>query len=453
MLQSIQIQGGKVQAVTGVEEGLYSLFAEYDQELLQNYHVFFMDGGYGTSTLQMGNIYQTIADCVDVSCKSQKTITDRYGENLWNLKTKMGIIEAYTLASDQRGQAFKNQAIDYIKSSVGMQEIQLLLKGAITEQRNSVVQSENKTKVENAQNAYAEAQNKAMECIDVEKKMENPLDIIQQMQKKGILTIVIPDYMNLSLESLNKSERFSERECEQGIGLMYSQVGSDSYMDKVLFCEYMMQHMSCYGEKELRTGLMYQLEYAICGKSTDIENLKGVANRILAIREAANMTFLMTNAKYQAQIHEMALSMATVVGAPALEGVIALALEAAWAFGESLLDVKILFAGGELPLVKTQQSWNLPFEKIVNLPELLQRKSTNKYEGVGYREYLRMLLLAGDFEQQVVRTMDIIEYAMRHIEGKSCFRWDLCMSYLETTFSFSCNNMDFSVTRNYGYEM
>lgn len=77
MLQSVQLQGGKIQAVTGVEEGLYSVFAQFDRELLQKYHVFFMDGGYGTDTLQTGIIYQTIADHVEISCNSQKTLLDR----------------------------------------------------------------------------------------------------------------------------------------------------------------------------------------------------------------------------------------------------------------------------------------------------------------------------------------------------------------------------------------
>ena len=45
IFRSVQIAGGKVQAETGVEEGLYSVFAGYDRELLKRYHVFFLDGG------------------------------------------------------------------------------------------------------------------------------------------------------------------------------------------------------------------------------------------------------------------------------------------------------------------------------------------------------------------------------------------------------------------------
>ena len=43
LLQSVQIAGGRVQAEAGVEEGLYSVFAGYDRELLERYHVFMVD--------------------------------------------------------------------------------------------------------------------------------------------------------------------------------------------------------------------------------------------------------------------------------------------------------------------------------------------------------------------------------------------------------------------------
>ena len=38
-------------------------------------------------------------------------------------------------------------------------------------------------------------------------------------------------------------------------------------------------------------GLSYQLEYAVAGKDTDMENLKSVVMRLLAVREAANLSF------------------------------------------------------------------------------------------------------------------------------------------------------------------
>ena len=60
LLQSVQIGGGRVQAETGVEEGLYSVFAGYDRELLERYHVFMVDGSYGTGVWKPERMYQTV---------------------------------------------------------------------------------------------------------------------------------------------------------------------------------------------------------------------------------------------------------------------------------------------------------------------------------------------------------------------------------------------------------
>ena len=75
----------------------------------------------------------------------------------------------------------------------------------------------------------------------------------------------------------------------------------------------MARHLKTYIDGEERDGLSqeglsYQLEYAVAGKDTDMENLKSVVMRLLAVREAANLTFLLSDPSSQAQIQEMALT-------------------------------------------------------------------------------------------------------------------------------------------------
>lgn len=127
MFHSVQIAGGRVQAQAGVEEGLYSVFAGYQRELLEKYHVFFLDGGYGSGTLQPGYMYQILEESINRSCSPGRTFRDFRGENQWKISNPSGKILGYTLATDQKGQAFKMQAVDYMKDTVGIQGIQLLL--------------------------------------------------------------------------------------------------------------------------------------------------------------------------------------------------------------------------------------------------------------------------------------------------------------------------------------
>ena len=90
------------------------------------------------------------------------------------------------------------------------------------------------------------------------------------------------------------------------------------------------------------------------------------------------MVHLLTDTGKQAQVHQMALVIGSAVGLPFLESVISLALQAAWSFGESVLDIRCLLGGGKIPLVKDAGSWQLSSGKS-------QQNSGTAESGAGYR--------------------------------------------------------------------
>lgn len=470
VFRSVQIAGGKVQAEAGVEEGLYSVFAGYDRELFEKYHVFFLDGGYGTGTLQPGRMYQKVEESLIESCNPGNGLAGIRGENLWKCSKRSGAITGITLASDQRGRAFKIQAIDYMKETAGIQGIQLLLEKAGAQEK--IVHSQeaegNIEQAKEAQKSYEQAARQAVQQgspenpqskdqstqqIGGQSDFVNPLEVIGQMQKKGILSLVLPSNVQVSQGKFDGQVRLSRRTCEKGMGVLYYGENPDTVTGNLIFQEYMMEHLTCYGMGEDTAGISYQLEYIIAGKETDQDNLKAVATRLLAMREAANMVYLLKNPSCQAQIHEMSLMICTAVGLPALEGVVSLALEAAWAFGESVLDVRQLLAGGKIPLVKTSESWKLSLENLGKLPQILNQNQGQEQKGLSYQEYLRILLGIGKTEQQVLRTMDVAEHVMRAIPGKENFCLDLCVSYLSVETGVACQSLEFVIQRDYGYEM
>ena len=71
----------------------------------------------------------------------------------------------------------------------------------------------------------------------------------------------------------------------------------ESLADQFLFREYLMRYMGNYGAENAEGALLYQLEYLIAGKENDTENLRGVANRLLALREAANALYLFSDSE------------------------------------------------------------------------------------------------------------------------------------------------------------
>lgn len=463
MFRSVQTAGGRVQAEAGVEEGLYSVFAGFDRELFEKYHVFFLDGGYGTGTLQPGRMYQVIEGCLDRSLNPGGKFTGIRGENLWKCSEGGGAITGYTLATDLQGQMFQKQAVDYMKETVGIQGIQLLLQKERMQER--IVKEQEKTEgkdiVNSAKKEYETAMNQStekgsaeMEMAEVSPDFVNPLEVIRDLQKRGVLSLVLPKETPISQQKLGEASSLSRRPQEGGMGILYSGEGGNGTVDQLLFREYMAQHLECFTETELQTGRMaYQLEYVIGGKDTDEENLKTVVKRLLAIRQASNMAYLLSDISSQTQIHQLAVLIGVSMGIPVLESVISLVLQAAWAFGESVLDVRQLLQGGKVPLIKTKPSWQLSLEQLKDLPGLLNQEPKKEGTGLSYKEYLRILLSLGRGEMQIYRTMDMVERTMRTMPGKENFRMDLCVGYLEVEWKVFCGRNDFSIRREYGYDM
>ena len=71
--------------------------------------------------------------------------------------------------------------------------------------------------------------------------------------------------------------------------------GAGQMAERFLFQEYLLRYMGRYGREHEEDALRYQIEYLITGKESDLENLKGVVNRLCILREGANAMYLMSN--------------------------------------------------------------------------------------------------------------------------------------------------------------
>ena len=80
------------------------------------------------------------------------------------------------------------------------------------------------------------------------------------------------------------------------------------------------------------------------------------------------------------QIHAMAAAIAAAFLIPPAVVVIEGALILCWAFAESILDVRELFAGGKVPLTKNASNWQLSLQ---GLPALVD-KDVYKRQGWNY---------------------------------------------------------------------
>lgn len=469
LFQSLRIAGGRVQAEAGVEEGLYSVFSGYHRELFDRYRVFFLDAGYGSAGFRPEIMLNIVETSLEQSCYSGKR------ENLWNCTREMSAVTGYTLATDNNGAAFYEQAVDYMKDTLGIQGIQLLA-DQLTQQKSTVEEQKiqgDYDSAKEAQEVYEQKKEEQMAgetglpgdeqqtqadpdptaapLVEVPAGFQNPLDIIRQVQNMGLLGLVFPADRQLSQAEVRLEELPSHRQLECGMGMGIA-VPEEGITEQLLFLQYMMEHLGCFGEEQAQEGLRYQLEYVIGGKDSDKKNLEFVVKELLAVRTAANMVHLLTDTGKQAQAHQMAMVIGSAVGLPFLESVISLALQAAWSFGESVLDIRCLLDGGKIPLVKDAGSWQLSLENLSKILELLNQEPDTGDEGMTYQQYLRLLLFMKSGQTRLERTMDMAEQQIR-AGGQENFSLDRCVYSLEVEMKIRCENREFTILRSYGYGM
>ena len=78
---------------------------------------------------------------------------------------------------------------------------------------------------------------------------------------------------------------------------------------------------------------------------------------MLAVREGLNLAFLLTNARMRGVAESVAYALVGGTGIYPLVLLTQFVLLAAWAFAESVADVRELFAGETVPVWKTESNW------------------------------------------------------------------------------------------------
>lgn len=183
-------------------------------------------------------------------------------------------------------------------------------------------------------------------------------------------------------------------------------------MDKgqIYYFSYIEDCFSFYGSSDKKdNALLYEVEYLISGKNSDIDNLKRVANYILLLRFINNYIFTGKDTQMKMQINTMASAITGVMGMPQTMKAVQVLIRMAISYGESLLELHTLFSGGEVPLIKDKTTWNLTLKTMA---EQLRNKQIVKKgkKNISYKDYLKLFLLTkGNSRTVCYRMMDIMQ--------------------------------------------
>ncbi len=453
-IESVRMAAARTQILNGADIGLYSLFGQFDREMLKDYDLFLLDGSCGDGSLDLASVYDNFSSYMKPVLK----------QNSQKLSVVQGGFSAYRLLTDEGGEPFYNQVVQYMKETLGSQGVSLLLdkmkdRKEKTDQAEQAGQkAENGDIIENYDAEMEENNRKNEEALaEAEKnpeggeledednvtappqKVVNPISIIRRIRKMGILELVIPGNKGVYDGQVQAGSLLSRREKQKGMPMYEPEKTDTSYTSQILFQQYLMEKLGNYTAPG-KGGLKYQTEYILGGKTGDIENLKSVARRLLLIREGVNMVHLVSDGTKRAQAAGLASAIASAFLIPPATGVIEAALLLCWAFGESILDVRELFDGGKVPLVKSEADWQLSLENLAELLNGLDSVRRGSEDGMSYEDYLQVLLLGVSREEKITRAMDMIELCVRE-KGRKNFRMDSCIVAAEISVDVKANKI------------
>lgn len=381
LLKSASVQMAKYEMKAITQLAMESTFAEYHKETLERYDIFTRFGG-DEATLRHRLQYYGATDLSHVLSKVE-------------------------LLTDDGGSPFYRQAVRYMKNWIG-----------ITDTEDFQYEDMKENQVEEKEKEVSQTLDTMLKEGEEELPTENnPLETTQKLKEAGLLNLVVSNPEQLSNSMIETTEVASGRTLVKG---NYHAPQESVVTDQAFFIAYITEHFGQMTEPVESNALLYEQEYLIGGRGSDRENLEVVCEKILLLRMAINYVYLQTSEIRKAEAEALAATLCSLLTVPEITGVVKQALLLAWAYGESIVDVRVLLKNEKVPTIKSDETWQLQLQNLIKLgtqEEVTGEKSAEK--GFSYKDYLKALLLLEDKETLSMRCLDLIESNL-HIKADQC---------------------------------
>ncbi len=465
-----------------------SVFAAYDTQLWEQYHLLLRSASLADGAVSMGDVENELKELAEIAMNPTGRTLSTSNNDLLRSETQNIMVNGYTLITDEEGAVFRAAVSAYMKNNLGY-EAAKTIKNKL-EQGESLEEADVDNAIAEAEEGIEEARREAAESdisdgeaggtVNGEDSLgsivggedsisgiaggegsgitngdagdgatgstsasgvsdeNNPLEIIKQIKEMGLLALLVENPTEVSGKSITLSDTLSKRSLNEGTECLVD-IGEDWYQ-KVLVTQYYMEYYSNYLNPNDGNALSYEQEYLICGKASDIDNLKGCINRILLIRESANLAYLLQDAAKVNEASALASLLAGASANPVIIEAVKYGLLAAWAYAESLLDVRALLQGDKIALMKTSSQWTTDLDGLAECASN-DFKAISCSNGLTYSDYLNILLYTVGDNKAAYRAMDVQELYLKQQDGYEDFRMDQMFVAIQVSasYEFSAN--------------
>ena len=423
-----------------MDMALDSALAEYHRELLNQYDLFFIDTSYGTGEPGCINTAEHIKAYMNLNFQPFMLMDIPVGKELTGLTADEVTITEAAASADDHCMVLKRQIVDFMLNQWGIGYLnpakgnadRISQGGYLNHDvENRRLQTERMVK-----NSILQKREQEDECWEGH-SVELPSDAVDQVRNSGVLALASGNAAGISRKHIGVEKLFSSRGNPlEGTGLPEGKEAAEGIGYTGLCYRYILEKCGYYGKEKEQSSFAYQVEYILSGKENDMENLKNIANQILLIRETVNAAYLFGNSARRAEAEGTALLLTSLLGLPELTEPITDLILFAWAYAESIQDLRILFDGGRVPLLKTDDCWNTPYSQLLTFRNHLSEYKSCE-SGMRYPDYLEAFLYLRPEKQNLERLMDVMEADIRLTSGNETFRMDGCITALTAEASVS----------------
>lgn len=458
LFYSAVISGKRAMAENYIDLATDSMFAQYNRKLLEDYDLFYIDIKQIGADIGKTGLADKYAEILKDSMDYDNVPAGLLGYiDLLSLKqsTPEIFINKYSIASDNNGAVYRQQAINHMKS---------VFPDILNNTQGNNVEDESYGSEIDFENDYR----KAVEALDNALETEpldyvngedppalvKPFDLntdivgyIDSLRAAGILEQVF--MREVSKKSIDSYSLISKKESpNMGDGIS-TELGYNNALDDLLFNEYLLMHFGNAVNSKADRALDYEIEYILSGKESDRNNLEITAYKLLALREGANYLYLLSDETKVAEAESLGLALAILLLEPEVSDIMAQIILLAWAYGESLLDLRDLFDGYRVPIVKTAASFKL---ELINITDVFFQdyKRCEDPLALDYAAYLRILLSLNGKNKNVKRSMDMIEATLRADDEHRSFSMDSCVEFIDMSILLSIGR-DVKYNKKFGY--
>ncbi|MDO5485215.1 MAG: DUF5702 domain-containing protein [Lachnospiraceae bacterium] len=467
----VLVEGARINAIRMKTEcagniAVRSVLGEFHRELLRQYDLYFIDASYGTGNASTENVRQHLQNYMEKNLDTSVSTVFGANGDFTGTHLRELTVDGTRYAADGSACALREQVYAYMSADPAGHVLAEILtstetwKGLLEDA--SVWEQERKEAKDELREGIRRGREEAQKNHTREERQEaeeegddTAQDAIEEMDRFRLLPIlsqVFGDTSGISTAS-SGGNLLSGRGIHYGDALKPANSHGYPRADEALFDLYLGEKCGCYTALSEKGRLKYQLEYILEGKESDRENLEKVAEKLLLIREAANCAYLFTDSGRMAQAEAVAAVLSLVLLNPELKELFKTVLLFAWAYLESVRDLRILFDGGRVPLFKDAESWNTSLSGLLFPEASVGGGGKGGGKGLLYTEYLQGLLFLEGSSVKSLRTMDIMEMDIRMTEGNSGFRMDWCLDAFSMKASVGSRfGYEFELTKCEGYD-